>query len=90
MEDKVIDASNLEFTHLHYTQGHSEKDEVDIKNQNTFYDGFRVFMKRMAKNFHLSSEIAKGKIPTSIIEWIEENKESLPEKEVGEEELFME
>jgi hypothetical protein len=90
MEDKVIDASDLEFTHFHYTQGHSEKDEVDIKNQNTFYDGFRTFTKRMAKNFHLSSEIAKGKIPPSIMEWIDENIGSLPEEEEGEEELFME
>ena len=90
MEDKVIDASELEFTHLHYTKGHSEKDYVDIKNQNTFYDGFNVFRKRMTKNFHLSDNLLKTKIPSSILEWIEENHGDFPEMESGEEELFME
>ena len=90
MEDKVIDASELEFTHLHYTKGHSEKDYVDIKNQNTFYDGFNVFRKRMTKNFHLSDNLLKTKIPSSILEWIEENHKDFPEGESGEEELFME
>lgn len=90
MEDKVIDATHLEFTHLHYTRGHSEKDEVDIKNQNTFYDGFNVFRKRMAKNFHLSEDLAKGNIPSSILEWIDENQKNMPEIEPDDEELFME
>ena len=35
MEQKVIDASELKFAHLHYSQGYSEKDYVDIKNQDT-------------------------------------------------------
>lgn len=90
MEDKVIDASELEFTHLHYTQGHSEKDYVDIKNQNTFYDGFNSFRKRMSKNFHLPDNLSKTKIPSSMLEWIEENHKNLPEEESGKEELFME
>lgn len=90
MEDKVIDASDLKFTHLHYSQGHSEKDYVDRKNQNTFYDGFNVFRKRISRNFHLADNLSKEKIPSSILEWIEENQKNLPEEESGEEELFME
>ena len=90
MEEKVIDASDLEFTHLHYTQGHSEKDYVDVKNQDTFYDGFNIFRKRISKNFHLPDKLTKDKIPPSILEWIEENQQSIPEEDPGEEELFME
>lgn len=90
MEDKVIDANHLEFTHLHYTQGYSEKDYIDIKNQNTFYDGFNIFRKRISKNFHLPDNLSKTKIPFSILEWIEENHKDLPDEESGEEELFME
>jgi hypothetical protein len=90
MEEKVIEASDLVFTHLHYTQGHSEKDYVDIKNQNTFYEGFNIFRKRISRNFHLADNLLKEKIPSSILEWIEENQKRLPDEEPGEEELFME
>jgi hypothetical protein len=90
MEDKVIDASDLEFRHLHYSKGHSKKDYVDIKNQNTFYEGFNIFRKRISRNFHLSDSLLKEKIPASILEWVEENEKNIPKEEPGEEELFME
>ena len=90
MEDKVIDASNLEFKHLHYSKGYSKKDYVDIKNQNTFYEGFNIFRKRISRNFHLSDSLLKEKIPSSILEWVEENQKNIPEEDHGEEELFME
>ena len=44
----------------------------------------------MTKNFHLSNNLLKTKIPSSILEWIEENHGDFPEMESGEEELFME
>ncbi len=73
LEDCIIDGTDLKFQHLHYTGGYHEKDQVDLKNQDTFYEGMEVFRSRMNVMFKMRKSDIKGKIPESISKWIEEN-----------------
>ena len=73
IENCIIDGTHLTFKHLHYTQGYSEKDHIDIKNQNTFYEGMEVFKKRMDILFKIDPSDVKGNIPDQILAWISDN-----------------
>jgi len=73
LEGCIIDASNITFKHLHYTQGYHEKDHNDVKNQFTFYTGMEIFKERLGLNFEIPKEKQKGEIPKNIIEYINNN-----------------
>jgi len=66
----VVEASDVEFAHLHYTKLYHDKDAIDDKNQSTFYRGMDVFKGRLQNNFDLSPEDFRGEVPKKIIEWI--------------------
>lgn len=70
LENCIIHAEDLEFTHLYYTKGHHERDWLDQKNQDTFYKGMDLFKKRLLKNFDLNNEDVSGEIPKEIIKFI--------------------
>ena len=73
LENCIIEAESLVFKHLHYTKGYNEKDHIDVKNQNTFYDGMDVFKRRMDISFKIDPSDIKGKIPDQILKWMSEN-----------------
>jgi hypothetical protein len=73
IENCVIDATHLIFKHLHYTKGYNKKDEVDLKNQDTFYGGMDIFKKRMDDFFGIKKNNRIGVIPQQINKWIIEN-----------------
>ena len=73
LENCIIDGTNLKFQHLHYTVGYHEKDHIDIKNQDTFYFGMKIFKTRMDEMFNMKKSDIKGKIPEPIYKWMEEN-----------------
>lgn len=73
IEDCIIDAKHLFFNHLHYTKGYNKKDNLDIKNQDTFYSGMNIFKKRMDMFFNIEEKNRIGKIPDMINSWITEN-----------------
>jgi len=70
MLDCVVDGSKFAFQHLHYSRFHHDKDSIDDKNQDTFYNGMDNFIIRLANNFDLDPSAIKGEIPKEIIEWI--------------------
>jgi hypothetical protein len=86
IENCIIDATHLIFNHLHYTKGHNEKDEIDLKNQDTFYSGMEIFKKRMDSFFGISEDNRIGEIPQQINEWIIENYHTENENENAESE----
>jgi hypothetical protein len=73
IENCIIDATHLIFNHLHYSQGHHEKDMTDCKNQSTFYTGMEIFKKRLSNNFYIPDDLIFGDIPKGIEEWIKLN-----------------
>lgn len=72
--DCIVDGNKFVFKHLHYTQEHRECDNIDKKNQLTFYKGMNNFINRMSNNFNIKDEEIKGRIPDEILEWIQANK----------------
>ena len=70
LEGYLIHAHNIIFNHLHYTQGHRDKDHIDNKNQNTFYSGMEIFKKRLEENFGISKDNQIGNIPNEILDYI--------------------
>jgi hypothetical protein len=66
----VVEAPELTFQHMHYTQLYHHRDEIDEKNQSTFYSGMEIFKRRLGKKFDLDRGYLPGKIPSEIINWV--------------------
>lgn len=63
----------LTFHHRHYTQrGGIPKDDVSVKNDNTWIQGEKLYLERMLSNFGIADKDLKGvlKCDNSHLNWL--------------------
>jgi len=57
---------DMEFKHLHYTKGLSKRDELNIRNDNTWRQGEKLYRARCRRNFDLPEDQIIGRLPRQI------------------------